>query len=180
MLSETDRELLLRAARSSVESAIRSGSPSLLTTDQPSLLMPCGAFVTLREGDELRGCIGYIEATKPLIQTVQEVASKAALEDIRFYRVEEEELPKIRIQISVLSSMVRIRHTDEIEVGKHGIVIEYGRCRGLLLPQVATENGWDREMFLVQVARKAGLPPMAWQDPDVKIFSFTAEIFGEN
>ena len=179
MLSDSDKQFLLRAARCSVESAVRSGGPSSLTTDIPSLLIPCGAFVTLRERSELRGCIGYIEAGKSLLETVQEVAAKAALEDVRFCPVEENELEKIRIEISVLSAMARIENMDEIEVGKHGLLMENGRYRGLLLPQVATEHGWDREMFLTQVARKAGLPPTAQQGSEVNVYIFTAEVFGD-
>ncbi len=179
MLSDSEKKILLHAARCSVESAVRCGSPSSLTTDIPSLLIPCGAFVTLREDSELRGCIGYIEAGKSLIETVQEVAAKAALEDVRFYRLEENELERIRIEISVLSEMVRIEGMDEIEIGKHGLLIENGRYRGLLLPQVATEHGWDREMFLAQVARKAGLPPTVPQGSNVNVCIFTAEVFGD-
>ena len=138
-----------------------------------------GAFVTIREENELRGCIGYIEGIKPLVEAVQEVAAKAAIDDPRFLPVSEEELGVIEIELSVISPLKHIKTVDEIEVGKHGLLIELRNYRGLLLPQVATEHKWDRETFLNQTARKAGLSSYAWKDPDVKISIFTAEIFGE-
>jgi len=180
MLSDAEKKFLLHAARCSVESAVRNRRPSSLATDRASLLIPCGAFVTLRAGDELRGCIGFIEAARSLLETVQEVAAKAATEDMRFDPVEENELGKIRIEISVLSPMARIDQIDEIEIGKHGLLIENGGHRGLLLPQVAAEHGWDRETFLVQAARKAGLPSLISLTRDANVYVFTAEIFGED
>ena len=180
MLTDSDKQFLLRAARLSVESAVRDRCASSLTTEAPSLLVPCGAFVTLHSGNDLRGCIGFIEAEKPLIETVQEVAARAALEDMRFSPVEEKELAYIRIEISVLSPMTVVESFEHIEIGKHGLLIEHGRNRGLLLPQVASEHDWDLETFLTQTARKAGLSPTAWQDHGVRVSMFTAEIFSEN
>jgi len=179
MFSENEKIILLKAARSAIEDAI-IGKTSLLIKDVPqSLREPCGAFVTLHKEGELRGCIGYVEGIKPLIETVKDVAEKAALEDYRFSPVTEDELPKIEIEISILSPLKQIKSIDEIEVGKHGLIIEQGGYRGLLLPQVAAEYGWDRTTFLNQTARKAGLSPEEWKNPKTKIFIFTAEIIKE-
>ncbi|MBI1806318.1 MAG: AmmeMemoRadiSam system protein A [Ignavibacteria bacterium] len=179
MLSETEKQFLLHVARNSIECAIRNAHLTVSETVIPSLIEPSGAFVTLRIGNKLRGCIGYIDAVKPLLETVEDAATKSALDDIRFLPVEPEELPNITIEISVISPIVPIRSIDEIEIGKHGLVIVYGTHRGLLLPQVAVEHGWDRETFLSQTARKAGLPLYLWKDPEAKLFSFTAEVFSE-
>ena len=179
MLTEAEKKTLLQTARISIEEAI-NGKTALLPKDLPkSLFQTCGAFVTLHKKGELRGCIGYIEGIKPLIETVQEVAEKAALEDFRFAPVTQDELDDIDIEISVLTPLRQIKNFDEIQVGKHGIVIEMGYNRGLLLPQVATEYGWDRQTFLNQTARKAGLPSDSWNNPQAKVFIFSAEIFGE-
>ena len=186
MLSESEKQILLNVARTSIEAAVRPATaggqlPESDVAEYPSsLTTKSGAFVTLRIDNELRGCIGYIEAQKPLVETVQEVAMKSALEDPRFLPVAPEELPTIDIEISVISPMKQIQSIDEIEVGKHGLMLELGNFRGLLLPQVATEYSWDRETFLNQVARKAGLPPQSWKDSRAKISIFSAEIFSEH
>jgi len=178
-LSNPAKTFLLRLARFSIESALsRTPLPSLGPCE-PSLLRPRGAFVTLREGNELRGCIGYVDPVRPLADTVREVAVKAALEDLRFPPVGQEELPGITIEISVLSLLTRMKDVSEIEVGKHGLMIEFERNRGLLLPQVPLEYGWDRETFLSQTAKKAGLPSLIWKNPGAETFLFTAEVFDE-
>jgi len=179
LLSDTEKRFLLEAARSSVVSAVRKTVPPSFELNEPSLLRRCGAFVTLREGNELRGCIGYIDPIKPLGITVCEVAAKAALEDTRFPPVTPGELEEINIEISVISPLTRMKDITEIEVGKHGLLIEYKRSRGLLLPQVPAEFGWDRSTFLAQTARKAGLPPLIWNNPEAETYFFTAEIFDE-
>lgn len=179
MLSESEKRYLLQAARCSIDAAL-NGTWVYTPEDVPeSLTKPCGAFVTLRIGEELRGCIGYIESANSLIDTVQDAAAKAALEDVRFLPVMSNELPKISIEISILSPVQQIESIEQIEVGTHGLIVEYGHFRGLLLPQVATEHGWDRETFVSQTCRKAGLPPTIWKNPQVKIYTFTAEIFHE-
>jgi AmmeMemoRadiSam system protein A len=179
MLSKSEKQFLLEIARASVGAAVRLETAPKRGDCPPVILRPSGAFVTLHEKGELRGCIGYIEAIKPMIDTVREVAAKAATSDPRFAPVTPEELPILEIEISVISPMKRIQNIDEIEVGKHGLLLERGMYRGLLLPQVATEYGWDRETFLNQTARKAGLEPTAWKKPGTTIYTFTAEIFGE-
>ena len=125
-----------------------------------------GAFVSLHRRGQLRGCIGYIEAVKPLLQTVMEMAPAAAFQDPRFRPVQADELADLEIEISVLTPMRLIKSPDEIEVGKHGLYIVKGQNRGLLLPQVASQYHWDRQTFLEQTCHKAGLPSNAWEDSD--------------
>lgn len=138
-----------------------------------------GVFVTLHEHGQLRGCIGYVEGIKPLYQAVMDMARSAAFSDPRFPPVKKEEVKDLEIEISVLSPLKKIKDVSEIQVGKHGIIIQKGFRRGLLLPQVATEWHWNREEFLRQTCFKAGLPAEAWQDPATEISIFSAEIFNE-
>ncbi|MGZ9138088.1 MAG: AmmeMemoRadiSam system protein A [Candidatus Deferrimicrobiaceae bacterium] len=135
------------------------------------------AFVTLTKNGRLRGCIGYTEAVAPLFKVVQECAVAAATEDPRFPPVSPEELPSLRVEISVLTPLFPIR-PEEVVVGRHGLMVAKGRMRGLLLPQVAVASGWDRETFLDQVCVKAGLSPSAWRH-GATLRAFTAEVFGE-
>ncbi len=180
MLSKSEKQFLLEVARASAGAAVRNETAPRRGECPPAALQPSGAFVTLREKGELRGCIGYIEAIKSMVDAVRDVAAKAATQDPRFAPVSPEELQEIEIEISVISPMKKIKGVDEIEVGKHGLLLERGMSRGLLLPQVATEYGWDRETFLNQTARKAGLEPTAWKKPGTTISIFTAEIFDES
>ncbi len=136
-----------------------------------------GAFVTIHKRGDLRGCIGYIRGNKPLYKSVEEMAEAAAFDDPRFPPVTEKELKDLDIEISVLTPLRQIDDINEIEVGKHGIFIERGFYSGLLLPQVATEYGWDRENFLEQTCLKAGLPRHAWKDKETTIYIFSADIF---
>ncbi len=177
-LTDGEREVLLKTARASIEARLDGCRPSF-PAPTPTLMVPCGAFVTLKQGDSLRGCIGHITATSPLVETVKEMALASAFEDPRFPPLEPEELPSIRIEISVLSPFRRIEDVGEIEVGTHGILIRRGGRSGLLLPQVATEQGWDRDTFLAHTCRKAGLPEDAWRSPEARIEVFSALVFGE-
>ena len=136
-----------------------------------------GAFVTINKKGALRGCIGHIKGVKPLYRSVEEMAAAAAFQDPRFSPVTEKELKDLDIEISVLTPFKQITDVSEIEVGKHGIYMERGFYSGLLLPQVATEYGWDRNTFLEHTCRKAGLPPDAWKEKDTKIYIFSADIF---
>ncbi|MDI6765279.1 MAG: AmmeMemoRadiSam system protein A [Bacteroidota bacterium] len=179
MLSTNDKKILLETARKSIEAAIEGNKFESPRSVSSALKESCGAFVTLHKYGELRGCIGYIEGVLPLIETVKDVAAKAATEDYRFNPVTQDEMPEIDIEISVLTPLRLIKDINEIEVGKHGIVMQREHNRGLLLPQVATEYGWDRETFLNQTAHKAGLSADAWKKPDTNIYIFSAEIFGE-
>jgi AmmeMemoRadiSam system protein A len=138
-----------------------------------------GVFVTLHKNGQLRGCIGYVEGIKPLQEAVIEMSLSAAFEDPRFPPVEKDELKDIELEISVLSPLQTISNIDKILVGKHGLVIEKGFYRGLLLPQVAAEYNWNREEFLEHTCQKAGLPQNSWKDPSTKIQIFSAEIFSE-
>ncbi len=179
-LTDEERQELLQIARSSIESMLQ-GRPTL----QPAMSgrgfnEPKGVFVTLRIEGELRGCIGYVEPRLPLARAVQEVAEKAAFEDPRFSPLTSDELPEIDIEISILSPLERVTDVGEIEVGKHGLVIDAGFARGLLLPHVATEYHWDREEFLRHTAVKAGLPPDAWQKSGVRLHKFVTETFSEH
>jgi AmmeMemoRadiSam system protein A len=135
--------------------------------------------VTLRSHGALRGCIGYIESILPLANVVEEVAVKAALEDPRFPPLTSAEVKDMIIEVSVLSPLVRVKNIEEINVGVHGLLLELGPRRGLLLPQVATEYHWDRLAFLNATARKAGLPEDGWRHPEAKLYRFTAEIVEE-
>ncbi|HEY6193075.1 MAG TPA: AmmeMemoRadiSam system protein A [Bacteroidota bacterium] len=179
VLSVSEKAFLLELARDSIESAVRGKPPASIGPCEPALLRPQGAFVTLRISGELRGCIGYVDPLKPLAHTVQEAAVKAALDDQRFPPVGPDELDALAIEISVLSPLIKMEQITDIEVGTHGLLIGYGGNRGLLLPQVPLEHGWDRETFLSQTAKKAGLPPRIWERPGAETYLFTAEIFEE-
>jgi AmmeMemoRadiSam system protein A len=176
MLTRMQQNVLLSAARSAIAAEVKNEPAPHFVSADAALLEPHGAFVTLYRAGELRGCIGYIESPMPLLETVEEVAIRSATEDPRFLPITAEELDDIDIEISVLSSPATVKNIDDIDVGRHGLIIEAGRMRGLLLPQVATEYGWDRETFLRETCRKAGLPPGSWKSPGTKIYSFTAEI----
>jgi len=180
-LSREDKEALLKIARQSVESMVRTGK--LLPVELPrseALLRDRGAFVTLKERGDLRGCIGYIAPTKSLAETVRDVAALAAVRDERFRPVSQAELGQLEYEISVLSPLRRVTDAKEIKVGQHGLLIKKGDYEGLLLPQVPVEQRWDRATFLEQTCLKAGLPPQAWKDEDTDIFLFTAYVFGDH
>jgi AmmeMemoRadiSam system protein A len=178
VLTEPEKRELLRFARQSLESAVRSTPGPELESPTDALKRESGGFVTLKKHGELRGCIGYIEPIKPLYLTVAEMAVSAGTGDPRFYPVAEDELPDVMIEISVLSPLKEISGPEEIQVGRDGIYIVKDYRSGVLLPQVATEYGWDSLTFLEQTCVKAGLPTDAWRK-DAKIYIFSAEIFGE-
>jgi AmmeMemoRadiSam system protein A len=183
MLSTQSRELLLRIARQAVESVVRGRPMPEWQIDAPELSARQGAFVTLRTGGELRGCIGRFVPDAPLWQVVGEMAVAAAQEDPRFFgrRLKADELERLRIEVSVLSPLERISDPlGEIELGRHGVYIRRGGMSGCFLPQVATETGWTKEEFLSNCcAGKAGLAADAWREPDAEVFVFTAEIIEE-
>ena len=179
-LSDADKKLLLRIARGSIEAHLLDKPAPSLEAVPRSLCESRGAFVSLHRQGQLRGCIGFLEAVKPLGRAVREMAAAAAFHDPRFRPLGKEELADLEVEISVLSPMRLVKNIEEIEVGTHGLYIVQGSCRGLLLPQVATEYNWDRLTFLAQTCCKAGLTSSAWKDPDTKIYLFTAEIFGDN
>jgi AmmeMemoRadiSam system protein A len=174
--SPEERALLLKLARESIAAAIERRELSL-ALPSPHLAEPRGVFTTLYHHGELRGCVGFALAIAPLYRAVAETAQAAAFEDTRFPPLTWEELQDIEISLSVLSHVQPI-HPDEIEVGRHGLLISYGGRRGLLLPQVPIEHGWDRLTFLEQTCHKANLPANAWQY-GASIEAFTAEVFGD-
>ncbi len=176
-LDESQRKGLLGIARRALEGYVEAGKIPTEEGARGRLAAPGAAFVTLTKNRRLRGCIGYTEAVAPLFKVVQECAVAAATEDPRFPPVSPKELPFLRIEISVLTPLFPIL-PDEVEVGRHGLMVEQGRMRGLLLPQVPVEWGWDRETFLDQACVKAGLPPSAWRH-GATLRAFTAEVFGE-
>jgi AmmeMemoRadiSam system protein A len=180
MLTTEQRARLLKVARNCVQAAAAGDPAPDVPTDDPDLIRVQGAFVTLKKRGELRGCIGHIEGHLPLIETVAEMARAAALDDPRFPAVSPREVSELDIEISVMSPLCVVEDCDGIEVGRHGLVVSCGPRRGLLLPQVAPEWGWDRDEFLCHTCMKAGLPSDAWQGKDVCVESFEAEVFGEH
>ena len=179
MLSTEEKSFLLYLARRTIEHIAHGKTPTIEDYFSDTLIKKTGVFVTLHKDGDLRGCIGYIEGTRPLQQAVSEMAAAAAFEDPRFPKITAAELPHIQIEISVLSPLILIQSIDEIEIGKHGLIIEKGFNKGLLLPQVAIENNWDRRKFLEFTCLKAGLSTNDWQKEDTKIQIFSAEIFSE-
>jgi AmmeMemoRadiSam system protein A len=176
-LSEQDKKSLRQIAKAVIENRVRGKTVPDFKVDSAILKENRGAFVTIQKKGQLRGCIGYIEGRGPLHKTIEEMAEAAALRDPRFTPVTERELPDLEIEISVLTPLRKITDVREIEVGKHGIYILKGWLSGLLLPQVATEYGWDRQTFLEHTCQKAGLPSNAWKDKDTEIYIFSADIF---
>lgn len=179
MYTDEQHELLLSIARQAIKKALSHDAADIIpSTDDIELQQLRGAFVTLHtQDDSLRGCIGIIEPVAPLVETIAYAAVSAALRDPRFPPVNLWELNNLTIEISVLSPLQPAK-PDEVVVGTHGLVVEQGEHRGLLLPQVATEWGWTREQFLDHTCSKAGLPASAWRN-GAKLSTFTAEVFSE-
>jgi hypothetical protein len=178
-LTDDEKQALLRIARASIQAELAGKKPPA-AKGQGTLEEKRGAFVSLKRRGRLRGCIGFIEAKKPLAQTVEEMAVAAALQDPRFPPLREEELKEVSLEISVLSPLRKIADVSAIEVGTHGLYVRKGSRSGLLLPQVATEYGWERDTFLKETCRKAGLAPDAWRDPETEIYLFSADVFAED
>ena len=177
MTNERDRALLLQMAREAIAAHVGAGAAHV-SAMSGVLAQPGGAFVTLHMDGELRGCIGHIEATEPLGRVVPRCAVAACSSDPRFPPVTPSEFPELEIEISLLGPLEPITGPSDIEVGRHGLVVERGWQRGLLLPQVATQWKWDAETFLGHTCQKAGLPRDAWKN-GAKIWRFDAEVFSE-
>lgn len=188
-LDHNQKEFLLEAARASIGAAvgIPPGGPSSAGASREKddavpdwAQFPSGAFVTLKEAGELRGCIGCMTAQDSLYRTVERMAKAAALEDPRFEPLEARELSLVKIEISVLTPMVPIDDVEKIEVGRHGVHVSLGYRSAVFLPQVPVEWSWDRETYLRQLLRKAQLPDAAMEDPRIRFSVFEAIVFGED
>jgi uncharacterized protein len=180
-MTEEQKNLLLKVAKDSVTAAIQGTSIAIPQTNDPALLAHCGCFVTLKNGDELRGCIGNFTSDKPLIELVHDMAILSATEDSRFFcnPITVIELPRLDIEISVLSPLTKTNNPLSLRLGVDGIYITRGRTSGCFLPQVATETGWTKEQFLSYCcSHKAGLSSDAWKDPKTEVYLFSAEVFG--
>jgi AmmeMemoRadiSam system protein A len=179
-LSSKEKKILLTAARESIRSLFAEADiPVIDYITCPNLKLKAGAFVTLKINNELRGCIGFITSEQPLFDTICEVAKHAAIQDPRFPPLTPQEFNSIEIEISVLSPMKKISDYSEIKIGQHGLLVEEGYHRGLLLPQVATENNYTVNQFLTSICMKAGLSPDLWQRKKINLKVFTALVFNE-
>jgi AmmeMemoRadiSam system protein A len=181
LVSEAQREVLLSIARAAVEAQVTSApQPPVPPLADVPLPDASGVFVTVRSEGELRGCLGTLECRRGLAEEVARCAAEAASVDPRFEPVSVEELPTVSLEVSVLGPLepLPMPQPDAVTVGRHGLVVEQGRHRGLLLPQVAPEWGWTAEQFLRQTCIKAGLPPDAWRT-GASVYRFEADVFGE-
>lgn len=182
-MNEAARKRLLQIARQSVAAAVQGKPLPKLEEADPELQGKQGCFVTLKNGENLRGCLGHFTSAKPLWKLVNETARASATEDPRFwsYPITPDELDRLNIEISVLSPLRRIANPLAIELGVDGIYIRRGSAAGCFLPQVATETGWSKEEFLSYCcSHKAGLSADAWRDPETEVLTFRAEVFGES
>ena len=178
-LNKEEKKKLMSIAKASILEAVTGEGQADVQVSETRLKENCGAFVTIKKHGQLRGCIGYIQAVKPLHETVKDVAKSAAINDYRFSPVSKGELGDIELEISVLTPLKRISDVKEIEVGKHGLVMKRGFNSGLLLPQVPTEYNWDKQTFLEHTCLKAGLSKDSWKDESTEIYIFSAEVFSE-
>ncbi|MCJ7729957.1 MAG: AmmeMemoRadiSam system protein A [Sedimentisphaerales bacterium] len=180
-MNESQRRALLKVAKDTVEAVITRKRLPEVEADDPDLDSHLGCFVTLKNHDQLRGCIGQFIADRPLVQMVVEMAKASATSDPRFFGdpITPDELPNLDIEISVLSPLKKTTDPLSLRLGVDGIYIKRGHFSGCFLPQVATETGWTKEEFLSYCcSHKAGLPPNAWKDPKTEVLLFTAEVFG--
>jgi AmmeMemoRadiSam system protein A len=180
-MNDTQKRTLLKIARDTVEAVITSGAVPRPESDDPELNAYCGCFVTLKNQDQLRGCIGQFTSDKPLVELVVEMAKASATSDPRFFAdpVTADELEQLDVEISVLSPLKRTDEPLSLRLGVDGIYIKKGCVSGCFLPQVATETGWSKEEFLSYCcAHKAGLSADAWKDPTTEVYLFSAEVFG--
>ena len=179
MITDDERRLIPAIAREAIACSLMNRPVPERGPDSGRLAEPGGAFVTLRVRGELRGCIGYIESPLPLANVIAEVAVKSARQDPRFPPLSAAELGEVAIEVSVLSPLERVRDIEAVRPGVHGLLVELGPRRGLLLPQVALEYGWDRADLIANTCRKAGLGEQAWKDPGAVLYMFTAEVCNE-
>lgn len=185
-ITNTDGNYILKIARQTIEQLIRNNHLLETPTNLPAFMNEKrGVFVTITENQELKGCIGYPEPIKPLINALIDSAVSAATGDPRFPPITTEQLDKIKIEVSILTPPQEIKinkpeeYLQKIKIGEDGLIIEKGFHRGLLLPQVAIEHHLNTQEFLEHTAIKAGLKPNTWQDKTTKIYKFQAQIFNE-
>lgn len=175
-LNANEKAALLDIARKAIETCVRTGKKYVEPREEKALNRRNGCFVTIKQGGQLRGCIGNFQSELPLFREVAEMAIASASKDPRFYPMKEDDLQNFALEISVLSPLKKIDSIEEIEVGKHGIYLERGYYRGVLLPQVATEYGWSALEFLAQTCLKARLPENAWEHAGTRLQVFETEI----
>ena len=176
MIAPGERERLLRLVRAAVEAKVRRQAPPPRPPDL--VAVGSGVFVSLHCDHRLRGCLGSLESGSDLVPSIVRLAEEVTHLDHRFPPVAQDELPRLSIELSILTPREIVTDVRAIEIGRDGLVVEQGSRRGLLLPQVATDHGWDRETFLAQTCVKAGLPSDAWQR-GATVSRFSAEVFGE-
>ncbi len=180
-MNDTQKQILLKTARDTVEAVITGGPTPEPKSDDAELNAHCGCFVTLKNNGRLRGCIGQFTSESPLIELVVEMAKASATSDPRFLAnpITARELEELDIEISVLSPLQQTDDPLSLRLGVDGIYIKRDRASGCFLPQVAEETGWSKEEFLSYCcAHKAGLPSDAWKEPETEVYLFTAEVFG--
>ena len=180
-MDDKQRKTLLKIAKDTIEAVIIGKSIPKAESDDPQLNENCGCFVTIKNGENLRGCIGQFTSDLPLIELVVQMAKASATGDLRFFgnKITPDELAELDIEISVLSPLKKTDDPLSLRLGTDGIYIKSGHASGCFLPQVATETGWTKEQLLSYCcSHKAGLPDDAWDDPNTDVFLFTAEVFG--
>lgn len=176
-LTDHEKTYLKDLVRLRIASRLAGREAPLPEPPTDKLREPHGAFVTLTIGGNLRGCIGHIVGDRPLYETIGEMAEAAAFDDPRFPPLSRAEFEHVAIEISVLSPLTPCPDPALVEVGRHGLLVRRGGRSGLLLPQVPVEWGWNRETFLDQTCRKAGMAPGCWRDPATALYWFEAEVF---
>ncbi len=174
LLSPRALEALLALARETVDASVRGRELPALPA-LPECAEPRGAFVSLHSGGALRGCLGHLEGDLPVGEVVRRMAVAAAHDDPRFPPVDPDELVDLEVEVSVLSPSVPVRPEDVVP-GRDGLIVQRGPRMGVLLPQVAAEEGWDRLTFLRGVCRKAGLPAESWREPGTALYAFQAQV----
>ncbi len=181
-INRAEQKILLNNARETILAKLEKRQPEyeeIIPAEGSPLTLACGAFVTIHKGKSLRGCIGRMASDEALVKTVRMMAIEAAFGDPRFPPIEKDEFEKCSLEISVLSPMELCPNPESVLVGVHGLYLMSRGRAGVLLPQVPVEQGWNQDEYLDYICRKAGLPPKAYEEPGAKLYTFTAEIFGE-
>jgi AmmeMemoRadiSam system protein A len=180
MLNQEEKIILLQIARKTLEKFFQ-GKPYIYKEKiTKNINKKLGAFVTIKKENDLRGCIGYIISPDHLYKTISDLSKQAAFNDSRFNKLSEDELENIKIEVSVLTEPIKIDSPKKIELGRHGVIVEQGRKKGLFLPQVAIENNWDLETFMNYLCEhKADIPKDNWKNGKVDIYTFESQVFSE-